>query len=167
MQKITEVPNKKFPFIDINPNTWYYHSIKHCYEWGIINGKTTNEYKPEDAISRAEVAAICVRVCDFIIAKLMLALEFCNKKNVSTSTLTQVINLELPNYSDITQKDVNGNENWYFNYVNKAYQFDIMQGVDDNLFEPNRNVNRAEIATILNRLTKFVDIKNNILVEVF
>ena len=42
-----------------------------------------------------------------------------------------------------------------------------ISGLDNNSFEPNRNVNRAEIATILNRLTKFLDIKNNILVEVF
>lgn len=167
MQKITDVSNKKFPFIDVAPNTWYYHSIKHCYEWGLINGKTTNEYNPEDAISRAETAAICVRVCNFIVSKLMLALDYCGKKNVPISVLTQVINSELPNYLDVTEKDSNGNENWYFDYVNKAYQFDIMKGTDTNVFEPNRNVNRAEIATILNRLVKYIDIKNNVLVEIF
>lgn len=167
MQKITTIPNKDFPFVDVLSDNWYYNSIKHCYEWELVNGKTINEYKPEDAISRAEVAAICVRVCEFIIDKLKLALNCCGKKNVSLSTLTHAINSELPNYLDITEKDVDGNNNWYVDYVNKAYQFDIMKGTDTNMFEPNRNVNRAEIATILNRLVKYIDIKNNVLVEIF
>ena len=48
-------------------------------------------------------------------------------------------------------------------YCNREGLFfiDVMKGIDNNLFEPERNVNRAEIATILNRLTKFLDIKNN------
>lgn len=167
MQRITSVSNKKNPFVDVAPDSWYYYSIKHCFEWGIITGQTANQFGPEDAISRAEVAAICVRTCNFIVDKLALALESCGKKNVPLSTLTQVINSELPTYLDVTEKDSEGNDNWYFNYVNKAYQFDIMKGIDNNLFEPERNVNRAEIATILNRLTKFLDIKNNILVEIF
>lgn len=168
LQKLTKKTEESFPFIDISPKNNCYYSVKHCYEWGIFKGQKTNEYKPHEAISRAEVAAICVRVCNFIIAKLKLVLEYCDKKNdLTSSILTQVVNSDFPKYLDVIEKDDDGGLNWYFDYINKAYQFDIMKGLDNNLFEPNRNINRAEVATVLNRLTKFLDIKNNILVEIF
>ena len=168
MQEIKNTSNYKMSFVDVQPDSWYFNSIKNMYEIGLIKGITDTEYQPEKNVTRAEIATLCVRTCDFIIDKLKIALKNCNKLTISQENkLIQLIHNELPQYKDVPETDENGSPIWYYNYINKAYQLGIMSGVDQNNFEPERNVNRAEIAAIVSRLAKYLDIKNNILVEIF
>ena len=49
-------------------------------------------------------------------------------------------------FTDVTYKD------WFFDYVEYAYDCGLMQGTSSTTFEPNRNLTRAMFVTILGRL---------------
>lgn len=162
MNEIEKFENTDMPFIDVATDAWYYSTIKYCYNLGLIKGVTEDRYEPESYITRAEIATLCVRICEFIIEALQIALKACNKLAVSQrDKLSKVINTNKPDYLDVNKTD------WFADMVVKVYQYGIMEGVSPNVFEPTRFVNRAEIAVIINRLTKFLDTKNNLLVEIF
>ena len=45
-------------FVDVPQNEWYYEDVKGAVESGIINGKTTTEYKPNDNLTYAEAVKL-------------------------------------------------------------------------------------------------------------
>lgn len=161
VNKIRDTINKEIPFVDVASDSWYYSAIKCCYNFDLIQGKTENTFEPDSYVTRAEIATLCIRTCDFIINTLKTVLKSCGKFNtIQEDKLNELINNDTPNYLDVKSTE------WYFDNVIKVYQLGIMLGVSDNIFEPERSVNRAEVATITNRLTKYLDLKNDILTEI-
>jgi len=69
-------------------------------------------------------------------------------------------------------EDVSDINKWYYSYINKAGAYGIMNGMGENKFEPQTNITRAQLATMLVRVTedlisfdineniKFDDVKN-------
>lgn len=51
--------------------------------------------------------------------------------------------------------DVESNS-WYFNYVESAYNNGIISGKANNVFAPNENISRQDMAVILYRLAEFL-----------
>ena len=51
------------PFVDVKESAWYYGEIMNAVDTGIINGKTTTEFKPDDFLTYAEAIklAACMR----------------------------------------------------------------------------------------------------------
>lgn len=49
------------PFEDIKPSDWYYKDVVNMYFSGIVNGKSDTSFKPNDFVTRAEVAAMLNR----------------------------------------------------------------------------------------------------------
>ena len=56
-------PHTAFPFIDVLPSDWFYNDVKTAYEMGLINGKTTTTFAPNDNLTYAEAVklAACMR----------------------------------------------------------------------------------------------------------
>lgn len=50
------------PFKDVPESAWYYKAVLHMYSAGYINGKSENEFCPDDNIKRSEVAVIFDRI---------------------------------------------------------------------------------------------------------
>ncbi len=53
-------------------------------------------------------------------------------------------------------EDASGFADWFKEDVNIMKNYSVLEGYPDGEFKPERNVNRAELAVILNRYTKFV-----------
>jgi len=49
---------EKFPFKDVMFNSWYYDSIKELYERGLIKGYVDQTFKPDQPITRGEMASL-------------------------------------------------------------------------------------------------------------
>ena len=53
-------------FEDVDPGAWYADAVNEAARLGIVQGTGDGKFEPERAITRAEVAAMCVRLYDLI-----------------------------------------------------------------------------------------------------
>lgn len=56
----------KMPFTDVNEDDWFYSSVKHVFMSDLMNGRTETEFKPNEAITRAEFATVVGRLMEKI-----------------------------------------------------------------------------------------------------
>ena len=73
----------------------------------------------------------------------------------------------LPLFEEVTMpfKDVTPDK-WFYNDVKSVYSSGLMKGVSEDAFEPDKPITRAEMATLLNRITKMNDERFDILNKV-
>ncbi|RXT06982.1 NlpC/P60 family protein [Ammoniphilus sp. CFH 90114] len=117
-----EVELKAVPFHDVNPNDWFYESIKKLYSMGMIKGVDENAFHPEKAISREEAAVIAAH-----------AFGYSHKGNP-------------PLYKDYKQISP-----WARSSVAALFEHDIMLGSNQH-FRPKDSLTRAETAVLLHRI---------------
>ncbi|CAH2211763.1 S-layer homology domain-containing protein [Tepidibacter aestuarii] len=112
-------------FDDVSKNYWAYNEIELAKKYGLINGKEENKFYPNDPITREEMATMLSRLIK-------------------------------DDYSDdnIEFNDVN-DDMWSSDYINKMSSMNILKGYEDDMFYPNRNLTRAEMATIVDRILKY------------
>ena len=89
-----------------------------------MKGDTNGNFRPNDSITRAEVATIFYRLL----------------KNQNVEITTAFVDV--------------ANTAWYAAAVNTLASMGIVNGVGDNKFEPERNITRAEFATICSRFAE-------------
>lgn len=114
-----EAPSSRFS--DVPTQHRYERSINALAEEGIIQGFPIGTFLPEREINRVEALKIILETFD---------VPAINQEN----TLT---------FTDIDQTA------WYFPYIEKAIQNNIVQGYEDNTFRPNATLNRAEALKII------------------
>lgn len=119
-------------FSDVHASDWYAHYVDQGIFLNWIKGYSDNTFRPNASITRAEALQILFNSDDAL-------------KNVDTSATFDIFN-------DVSESD------WYVNPVNAAYAKGLVQGVTDNAFEPDRNINRAEAAKIIKL---FLDLKKS------
>lgn len=112
-------------FKDVAANSWYAEAVTAANEAGIVMGRTPNEFAPNAAITREEMAVMVVRAYE---------LQEGNKANESTKT----------NFVD--QQDVSA---WAQEYINAAVEVGLLQGRGGNRFDPKAIANRAESAQVI------------------
>lgn len=112
----------KLPFEDIDKTDWYYKAVKKCYLANLMKGTSATSFEPLKTTTRAEMAQIIFNIN--------------NKQN----------NIH---YGKVDKfKDVESNA-WYNNVVAYCVLNGFMVGVSDSEFEPDRPMNKAEIAQVL------------------
>lgn len=93
----------------------------------IINGMNDTQFKPEEHLTRAQLAAMVVR-----------ALGLTPQKKTDHSP-----------FADVEQSD------WFAGYVNAAVEAGIIEGYPDKTYQPDRLVTREQTAAIMMRAMKF------------
>ena len=115
-------------FIDVPEDEWFFKDVSAAKKLGYISGYTREIFKPYDAITREQAATMIAG---------LLTLEL-NNKNDCTSRLRD--------YSQLS--------NWSIKYVEAVLTKGIMNGCQDNTFQPGRNITRAEAIVTIDRAVK-------------
>lgn len=118
--------NTNIEFKDISGH-WAEKEINEIAKLGIVEGYYDKSFRPNESITRSEIAKIVSKLLDIV-----------EEKNTD-ETKRQ----EFKNYQDV------GENNWAYEYIKDLSERGILTGYPDNTFRPNINVTRAEIAKIL------------------
>lgn len=55
--------NAIMPFKDVPEDEWYYKTIQHVYNAGLMNGTSADTFEPDRPLTRAEMAQVLVNLC--------------------------------------------------------------------------------------------------------
>ena len=117
------------PFADIKASAWYYDEVKTVYEEGIMEGKTADSFAPKANMTRAEFVTVLCRMSG----------DSYEGKGASLS---------------FTDTKANA---WYADYVAWGVETDMVKGLPDNKFAPNKPVTRQEMAVFIKRFVSYMD----------
>ena len=121
--------DEKAPFTDVKESDWFYSNVCYVYENGIMNGVPENRFAPQDTMSRAMSVTILYRMAD----------------------KTDIDGVTHP-FTDVPSGQ------WYSDAVTWAYNSEIVNGVSDTEFAPDKTITRAEFATMFWRYAQFADL---------
>ena len=119
--RMKDAPTTDKTFTDVSISAWYNRYVMQGVGAGIINGVSNDKFAPDATIKRADAAVISIRILKYF------GQEFTQKNIV---------------YSDVR-------EDYAFEAIYQAAEAGVMNGVGDNLFEPDRGLTRAEAAKIV------------------
>ena len=106
-------------YVDVPQNAWYRGAVDYVLQRGYMVGATNNQFNPEGAVTRAQIAQIFYAM------------------NGKPSAGKQ------PKFSDVS-KDA-----WYAAAVNWAATFGVVSGYPDGSYHPMEFITRQQLATIL------------------
>jgi len=115
------VSKKNASFEDIDGIDWATEAILALADKGILNGKSEGYFYPNDNITREEFAKIMV-----------IALGYENEK------------ASLNNFADVKTND------WFADYVNIAYEKNILKGIGDGKFGTGMPITRQDMCVMIN-----------------
>ena len=125
--KLTELPDS-FKFNDTKDH-WAENDIKLVYNAGLISGYPDGTFRPNEKISRAELATILYNALD---------LE-------DSSTSDDSYFKDVPSYY------------WSYNEINTLANLGIIKGTSNSTFSPKENLSRAEMAILLDKIQDFIE----------
>ena len=106
-------------YVDVPQNAWYRGAVDYVLQRGYMVGATNNQFNPEGAVTRAQIAQIFYAM------------------NGKPSAGKQ------PKFSDVS-KDA-----WYAAAVNWAATFGVVSGYPDGSYHPMEFITCQQLATIL------------------
>lgn len=115
-------------FSDVPANSWYAEYVTYLAERGIVNGKTATTFEPDSRITRAEFIKIIAEVAG---------------ADVTGQTSSK--------FSDVASGS------WYAPYVAWGVENGLINGVSDTQFDPNGNITRQDMATLISRYAGFAE----------
>lgn len=120
--KCGKISSINVPFVDIADKGWYLPAVEFTYRTELIAGVTNITFCPQDDMTRAMLVAILWRLD--------------GKEAASTAS---------EKFTDVQSG------RWFTQPINWASAHDIVAGVTDTTFEPDRPITRQEVAAILYR----------------
>ena len=120
------ISNLKSSFKDVSSKDWFNNYIAYLEKYKVISGYDDKTFKPDEQITRAEFVTMCMRFYE-IDAKAAAA-----KKNI---------------FNDVPKS------HWASGYIYSAIGMGWINGYSDGTFKPDSNITRAEVVTIVNRVT--------------
>ncbi|MGM9554178.1 MAG: S-layer homology domain-containing protein, partial [Faecousia sp.] len=118
-------PIKTMSFSDVKNSDWFYEDVQYVYDRGLMDGVGNNKFDPNGKCTRAMIVTILYR---------MEGKPSHSGKNPFT--------------------DVKA-EQWYTDAVIWAAENNIVNGVGNGKFDPNANITREQLATILCRYAAY------------
>ena len=123
--KLHENLGWKNPFGDVAEDAWYRDYVMEAYYSGIINGVSATEFEPEENLTRAHLITMVYRMA--------------GEPTVEATTTK---------FTDVKESS------YYYKATLWAEQEGIVNGTTETTFEPDENVTREQLVTILFRYTK-------------
>ena len=120
-------------FRDVGINHAYASYIGAASKAGIVEGGTDGRFRPNDPITREEMAAMMMRAIAYAEGQVSPSAASLNKF-----------------------EDRDRISNWAVSSVAGAVNAGIIKGVTENRFEPKNNATRAEAAVMIKRMLQFV-----------
>ncbi len=111
-------------FSDQREFLWAMPAIESLVESGIIKGYPDKIFKGNSNITRAEFTK-------------MVIMAFVGNNTESAS-----------DFDDVSEDD------WFYSYVSTATENEIVKGFGENIFAPNQNITRQDMAVIINNTIK-------------
>lgn len=115
----------------------YYDAMAFCYENGIMTG-SGKKLNPGAPITRQEFAAVLQRTMQLL----------------ADNGLAEIVPGDGMAVYEFT--DSRSIQNWALSPISFCIKNHLMQGNDDNTFNPTGNVNRAQLAQVLNNISDTV-----------
>lgn len=119
-------------FIDVKDDQWYAEAIKWTLERSIVKGITDTEFKPENNITREQLAVMLYRYAEI-----------------------KGLNTEIKGNMEIFT-DKENISNWAREAMTWAVGSELMIGKEDNKLSPLANASRSEVSTIFKRFIENV-----------
>lgn len=113
------------PFTDVKKSSWYYNSVKHVYDNGIIYGSNDYTFNPNANLTRGNLVTILWRME--------------GSKIVSGNQ----------KFEDVKPGS------YYYEAVKWAEKNNIVNGYSETKFGPNNNITREQLATIFMNYARF------------
>lgn len=104
---------------------WAEKAIDYVVNKGYFKGVSDKEFAPERTISRAEFVTV----------------------------LGRMNNIDVSAYSKAQFKDISSSD-YYYGYINWASEKGIINGLENGVFAPNKNLNREQMAVIMSKFLK-------------
>ena len=125
-------------FIDVSSDDWFAGSIGAAVEAGLIQGFGDHTFRPNDLITREEMAYISEKAIDYADSSERAAvspepLEFTDADSISS---------------------------WAEDSMAQAVNQGLMNGVSDEILAPKQQASRAEAASVIKRVLKFLKFIN-------
>ena len=115
-------------YADVAENAWYTGYVKYLMDRGVQVSNDNAYFKPDDAITRAEFVTLAVRFFDAY-------------GNGNTEIMEQYVE-----FSDVSSGY------WAARYIEDAAAHGWIKGYGDGTFGGEREITRAEVVTVVNRL---------------
>lgn len=132
-------------FSDVAADTWYSKVVAAAVGAGLVNGISDDLFAPDDPISREQMATMLIR-----------AYEIGAGKKVSGEVSINSVNRDLGG-SRSTFVDQDEISDWALSYVRTAQQLGLLQGKENNRFDPQTTTNRAESAQAIYNLMQSIE----------
>jgi hypothetical protein len=114
-------------YSDVTTDFWAAEYIETTSKAGIMKGYADGTFKPDQPITRAELATVIARYLGI----------------VRETNLDQF--LDLSNFSDT-------NGSWAQQTINELFRYAVVSGYADGSFKPDQNITRAEAIKMINRM---------------
>ena len=115
-------------FSDVSEGDWYANEIQAIADAGIMSGDTNGAFRPNDTITREEMAKVIV-----------------NAYKVMTGA-DNIIG------ADVSFNDSQSISEWAQDYVKQAVSLNLMNGMGDGIFVPQGYATRAQSAVVIYRI---------------
>ena len=110
-----------YTFYDVPAASWYYNSVSDICKKGYMNGTSNGKFEPEATLTRAMLVTILYR--------------YACEPNIDMVSA----------FNDVPQGT------WYSDAVAWAADAGIVNGTSNNMFEPDANITREQLAAIMYR----------------
>lgn len=114
-------------FRDVASDAWYAHAVAWAYKEGIVSGTSANQFSPDRAITREQMAALMVRFANYqqcVLPRIRSTKIFSDRKQTADYSLDAVYTL---------------------------YRSGIMSGTSSSTFSPTGKATRAQCAVVFCR----------------
>ncbi len=125
------LPYELYEYDDVAEEAWYWNAVYYVSRFGIMNGTSNTEFKPESTLTRAMMATILYRMA--------------GKPAVE----------EAAPFTDVEEGT------WYSDAVAWGYANGIIKGMDEETFAPNKDMTREQMVTFLYRYAQYAGYKTD------
>jgi len=120
----THTPPSGMRFSDVSPSDWFHNYVAWAHHAGFINGYEDGTFRPNNPITREELAALMTRASGYGIIPV----------------------------NGFSFTDANQISNWARDYVYTASLYGWISGDANGTFRPTQQITRAETAALLSRV---------------